>query len=527
MSLDLNNSVILPVEDFPIGGPVGPGNGPFPVEPDFPIGGPVEPGDGPFPVEPDFPIGGPVDPVDPDDPLPPPDFELNDTIFEAIITGLSSDEPGTFSNFGAIGDNFFISPESDVDFFQVQLDAGDQLIVDVDSSSFGFPEDPDGPFIDDIVLPVEFDSVLRIFDEFGEEVAFSDNDSSPDDPFDSLDPFVDFTAEFSGNYYIGISGFDNVFYDPFVEGSGFGFSTGEYTIDITVQDAAPPPEPIIGTRRADFLTGTEGDDVIEGRGGADTIFGLLGDDQILGGRGNDLVKGDAGDDNINGQGGSDVLFGGDGFDTISGGRGADVIFGDGEGGFGFPFGDDQLFGDRGNDRIFGGVGFDFLSGGRGRDSLFGGLDDDQLVGDQGNDQLTGGLGFDFLEGGAGNDTLIGVGVDNFGGRPGTFEQDTLFGGEGRDTFVLGDSQNVYYDDGSDFSTGDFDFAVIVDFNAEEDIVQLKGSADQYALDFFGPVSAGSAALVFDTDEARAETIAIFENVTAGDLDLSSAAFQYV
>ncbi|MEO1296609.1 MAG: hypothetical protein AAFW75_12525 [Cyanobacteria bacterium J06636_16] len=519
----------FPVEpDFPIGGPVdplpidpwpellfpfNPGEGPFPVEPDFPIGGPVpgippeepiDPDDGPFPVEPDFPIGGPTDPP-PVNPLPveplPVESQLvdpGDTIPTATDTELSSSDPGTFTTFGTIGDNPDGIPELDVDFFQVQLDAGDQLSVSAESPlDFPTPESAD-------IFPPPATFALRIFDEFGVEVASSGGGPFPEEPF-SISTAADFIAESDGLYFIGVSGFDNVAYDPFVENSGFGFAFGDYTVDITVD---LPPEPIIGTRRADILFGTDGRDVIDGRGGADTITGFLGNDELLGGRGNDFIDGGEDNDIIEGQQGDDFIFGGDGFDTIRGGRGADIIFGDDESEF--SFGDDQLFGNAGNDEIFGGFGFDQLSGGNGKDLL------------------DGGFGFDFLDGGAGDDVLIGVGFDEFGSTPGAFEQDTLLGGAGKDTFVLGNSEHVFYDDGDPSSTGEFDLALILDFDAGQDTVQLKGSADLYSLDFFvSPIGVSSAALVLESDESRSETIAIFENVAPDGLDLTSSAFQYV
>ncbi len=512
----------FPIEpDFPVGGPTDPvipelffdsAEGPFPVEPDFPIGGPVEPiandqkhdpGAGPFPVEPDFPIGGPVEPL-PIEPLPidSPFFEdPGDTIPTAIDTELSSSAPGTFSTFGTIGDNFSGPPELDVDFFQVQLDAGDQLNVNVESPLDIFTAEEA-----DITLPPPAIFALRVFDESGNEVAFSGGSPFFDEFLSpAVTSSIEFIAETDGLYYIGVSGFDNVTYDPFVENSGFGFTFGDYTADISVQ---PPPLPIIGTRRADLLFGTDGRDLIDGRGGADTINGFSGNDELLGGRGNDFIDGGEDDDIIEGQQGNDFIFGGDGFDIIRGGRGADIIFGDDESDF--SFGDDQLFGNAGNDEIFGGFGFD------------------QLLGGKGNDQLNGGFGFDRLEGGAGNDVLIGVGFDEFGSAPGAFEQDTLVGGAGSDTFVLGDSETVFYDDGDPSSTGEFDLALILDFDAAKDTVQLKGSADLYSLDFFvSPIGSSNAAIVLESDASRAETIAIFENVVPGELDLTSSAFQYV
>lgn len=106
-----------------------------------------------------------------------------------------------------------------------------------------------------------------------------------------------------------------------------------------------------GTRHADTLIGTPGNDVFYARGGDDVIVGLGGRDLIYGGPGNDVVLGGKG---------SDRLFGGPGRDRIVGGRG--------------------------NDRLVGGSGRDLLRGGSGDDVL--------RAADHGRDLALGGSGLD-------------------------------------------------------------------------------------------------------------------------------------
>ena len=89
----------------------------------------------------------------------------------------------------------------------------------------------------------------------------------------------------------------------------------------------------------------------------------------------------------------------------------------------------------------------------------------------GNDNLYGGSGNDILEGGLGDDRLDGS--DEF--SLGAFEQDVLGGGLGSDTFVLGNSTQSYY-----IAGGDSDYAIIKDFDASIDVLQLHGSADSYS-----------------------------------------------
>lgn len=148
-------------------------------------------------------------------------------------------------------------------------------------------------------------------------------------------------------------------------------------------------------------------------------------------------------------------------------------------------GDDIANGGGGDDYVDGGFGNDSLSGDAGNDTIEGYFGNDTLNGGIGNDTLKGGRDNDVLNGGSGDDVLIGAGSQSYGGGfedppPGRGEIDTLSGGTGRDTFVLGDANNVYYDDGNnpwfllDPERGNSDFALITSFTNGWDTIQLKG-----------------------------------------------------
>jgi RTX calcium-binding nonapeptide repeat (4 copies) len=93
-----------------------------------------------------------------------------------------------------------------------------------------------------------------------------------------------------------------------------------------------------------------------------------------------------------------------------------------------------------------------------------------------NDDLKGTDGNDTLWTGLGNDILTGAGADG-----GVGEIDRLAGGGGKDTFVLGNSTQVFYNDGKANTIGVSDYALILDFNLKKDQIQLKGSATDYTL----------------------------------------------
>ncbi|NEQ23825.1 MAG: calcium-binding protein [Microcoleus sp. SIO2G3] len=153
------------------------------------------------------------------------------------------------------------------------------------------------------------------------------------------------------------------------------------------------------------------------------------------------------------------------------------------------------YGRTGNDTLYGSDDSeDTLYGNRGNDSLFGNDGDDLLVGGYGNDVLYGGDDVDELNGGAGNDYLNGYGIGT------GFKLDTLVGGTGADTFVLGEDFVYYLEEGDQF-------ALIVDFSrAEGDKLQVFGSISDYSLeDGYAP---GMTSVNY-----QGELIAAVENVT--------------
>ncbi|MEM9923190.1 MAG: PPC domain-containing protein, partial [Cyanobacteria bacterium P01_D01_bin.50] len=141
--------------------------------------------------------------------------ESNDTIEEAI--SLPNDS-GSYSYKGFIGDNPNVAPSDDVDLIKLELNQGGRAVIDINAREYGSA----------------LDSVLRVFDSTGNEVAFNDDSFVTPDSY--RDSFIDFTAPVSDTYYVGVSSYHNFEYNPFTEGSGKGYTTGEYDISISIEN---------------------------------------------------------------------------------------------------------------------------------------------------------------------------------------------------------------------------------------------------------------------------------------------------
>ncbi|MDJ0718330.1 MAG: DVUA0089 family protein [Prochloraceae cyanobacterium] len=145
--------------------------------------------------------------------------EPNNTISEAL--------PITFPPNGVFTDTGAIDTNNDVDFISLVFSAGDRITIDIDTNP----------------PTSSLDSVLRLFDSNGNQLAFSDDTNAPSEAA-SRDSYIDFTAINAGTYYIGISSFANFNYDPNTANSGSGGSTtGAYTIEITSESSNDLFEP--------------------------------------------------------------------------------------------------------------------------------------------------------------------------------------------------------------------------------------------------------------------------------------------
>ena len=144
-----------------------------------------------------------------------------------------------------------------------------------------------------------------------------------------------------------------------------------------------------------------------------------------------------------------------------------------------------------------------------------------ITGNSADNILNGGKGNDSLDGSQGKDILIGV--DVAASNPGLGEIDLLTGGNGADRFMLGNATTAFYDDGNTSTAGTNDYALIVDFNVNQDVIYLKGSKTNYRLDVSPiPSIAGTAVYLDKPGSEPDELIAAIKGVFG--LNIQSLAF---
>ena len=114
-----------------------------------------------------------------------------------------------------------INPNTDVDLYEIAVDAGQRVSVDTDTPFGG-----------------NLSTLVRLFDVNGDEIARNDDDRGHLDP-QVLDGYLEYEFDASGTYYIGVSGDGNGAYDPVGGGGdqpGFG-GVGDYSIALFPGDA--------------------------------------------------------------------------------------------------------------------------------------------------------------------------------------------------------------------------------------------------------------------------------------------------
>ncbi len=129
---------------------------------------------------------------------------------------------------------------------------------------------------------------------------------------------------------------------------------------------------------------------------------------------------------------------------------------------------------------------------------------------------------DLLTGGSGSNVLVGVNAASM--TAGKGEIDTLIHAGTSNRFVLGDTKQVYYNDGNSTNAGLADYAKILGFSTATDVIQLKGKASDYTLSA-APASLGTGTAIYDKLLGQPELIGFVQNVSG--LNINASYFKFV
>ncbi len=141
-------------------------------------------------------------------------FEPNDSLSSATPVILNGDGQATFTDL-VIGDG--LNEPQDVDIFKIFVTGPSLISAEVLAST--------------LPSPSGLDPYLRLFDASGVELRNNDN-------YTSLDPKIQYFVPAGGNYFIGVSSFPNVAYNPILAGTGVSHeTTGIYNLLLDVDTA--------------------------------------------------------------------------------------------------------------------------------------------------------------------------------------------------------------------------------------------------------------------------------------------------
>ncbi|MDZ4850413.1 MAG: tandem-95 repeat protein [Pirellulaceae bacterium] len=158
----------------------------------------------------------------------------NDVLADAVQTRLGVGiNPQSYSLDAVIGDNARLTNlASDVDLYQVKLDVGDRIRVNINTV---FNPNPTKRAVD---------TVLQLFDSSGRPVNLAGRNATPAFQIEraaapgeiiGVDPYLDYAALKPGLYYVAISASGNNTFDPQSTADRQpGVGTGLYSIDIEV-----------------------------------------------------------------------------------------------------------------------------------------------------------------------------------------------------------------------------------------------------------------------------------------------------
>ncbi|HEV8605566.1 MAG TPA: DVUA0089 family protein [Tepidisphaeraceae bacterium] len=134
----------------------------------------------------------------------PTDLDPDDQISEAANLGALTQSRSAQNQ---------IDSSTDVDLFSFTVSANQKISFDIDPTPAAQP----------------VDSLLRLFDQNGNQLAANDNSPAPGESA-SLESFLSYTFPTAGTYYIAVSSSANNTYDPLTGGFDTPGPTGPYTL---------------------------------------------------------------------------------------------------------------------------------------------------------------------------------------------------------------------------------------------------------------------------------------------------------
>ena len=138
--------------------------------------------------------------------------DLDDSISEAVLLGAVSTTAKTV--------NATISPDTDVNMVGFDVTAGQVVDFDVDTPLNG---------------PGGLGAFIRLFNAQGQQIDFNNDGVAPGENRLGFDPYLRYTFPTSGTFYLAVSNFNNVQYDPLTgdgDTAGGLYSIGNYTLII-------------------------------------------------------------------------------------------------------------------------------------------------------------------------------------------------------------------------------------------------------------------------------------------------------
>ena len=203
------------------------------------------------------PVGDPLEAID--------EIEAGDTV--AAAQDIPRSAFGVAAVPADVGDaslpsvsiNGDLGTGTDSDFYRVELQAGERLILDID-----YGEDQGN----------SVDTTVWLYDADGNEINYNDDedtDAGGEGSIDSYDSYLEYTADEGGVFFVAVTSYNN--WDPMDPDGGDGdYGTGDYVLNMSI-------EPTVNSTGLAVIETVPADnnDVLIGGDGADVFMSEAGD----------------------------------------------------------------------------------------------------------------------------------------------------------------------------------------------------------------------------------------------------------